>query len=86
MNPLILDQNMDKVHHVWLGMLLAVLGYFAAIGLGQYKQRHAAGIVASAVGGYAKEVWDKFHAGHSSDGLDFVATLEGGIAMVVILP
>lgn len=63
---------MDKVYHVIAGFVIAFLvaAYFAS---------PVAGVMAAAVAGVAKEMWDAKHPGHTSEIKDAIATIIGGI-------
>lgn len=68
----------DKILHFVAGAVIAgMVGYFTS---------PVAGFVAASLAGLLKELYDMRHpAKHTADVLDFVATLIGGFAVVLIL-
>ena len=62
--------NKDKIYHFIAGLAVAVvIGYISAF----------VGLCIAIVVAMAKEMYDYTAVGHTSDGMDFVATIVGGL-------
>jgi drug/metabolite transporter superfamily protein YnfA len=70
----------DKMQHLIGGMALALYG--AALTLLPWW---AAGLALAAAGGIGKEVWDKLTGRGTPEVMDAVATVLGGLVLIVIV-
>jgi len=67
----------DKIMHFTAGMLL-FLGFYLFFDAGY-------SLIAVALIGALKEVYDKFHKGHCVEVKDFLATILGGLVVYLFL-